>query len=779
MGPGDTSMIGKKKIIIGAACAVLAVVLAVSLYIYFKVRKTVSYDGAIQAEVGTAVTINRGPDGIPHIQAAGAGDAYLALGYLHAQDRIILMEHYRAMARGWLASLIGEEGVLMDKLSRTVGFHSEAEKLVQGLEPKYAHYLASYAKGVNLFRKRELGDILSIANLPRQDWEPADSVAILMLLEWSGSFLNNREHVFMIQESLLTREVRKVLPPQITFGYGDEDRNNVLLVKELRDLVKKNVGSFNRGFAFYISSALTPDEQPVLSFSLDSLNRVYPIWYPVRISVDGKKIAGVSAAGLPFIFSGKNGSIAFAGSSLSLDTQDFFRENVRKGAKGPEFLGRGRWQEFKTREEVIDTAGPGGKAEQVKHQVRMKEDCPVLSDIFKGRFTMDVITMKWFPPRKEYLGSLFDLPFSDSVIAAGKILSNLAAVPKVYLLASKDDAAVAYAGSVPQRDTGGAMFRRGDNYTGYYQAINLSKYSQRYRAGTLVAGSEMLGSLPAAVAPYRVFNDTGRQRRLDELVKARAGEPRSIADILHDRESQIARKFTPVFYSILEKIPIPSAKLCRIYFKNWDFAAGKTSVPAAVTHLLVYNMFRGTIEDELKDETFNVVENMYWALDGLHSILGDDNGPLFDDIATDNRVETRNQVFDRAFLKTLKHLNTSCGPYMKDWQWGFLHKAKFVLPLGKKESIFRRKMMTAKLHRMGGDESTLLRGSILGNDRFRVGDMTAVSVCFYGETSSISQAAGLSINPVSEFHVYSMDNRQFLDFESPVAKYEMKLLPSL
>ena len=39
-------MIGKKKIIIGAACAVLAVALAVSLYIYFKVRKTVSYDGA-------------------------------------------------------------------------------------------------------------------------------------------------------------------------------------------------------------------------------------------------------------------------------------------------------------------------------------------------------------------------------------------------------------------------------------------------------------------------------------------------------------------------------------------------------------------------------------------------------------------------------------------------------------------------------------------------------------------------------------------------------------
>ena len=771
-------MTRKKKILIASSSAGFVAVAAVALFLLFRVNPTVSYEGTIQAEVGAVLTVRRDSGGIPHIQAASADDAYLALGYLHAQDRIILIEYYRAMARGWLSSLIGEEGMPMDKLSRTIGFSGEAEKLYQGLEPKYKQYLGSYVKGINLFRKMEHRAFRDIAHIPVQDWEPADVISTLMMLEWTGAFLNNREHVFMISDKLLSREVKKVLPPQLTFGYAEDDRNNVLLIKELRTLVSKYAGSFNRGFSFYISSSLTPDEQPVVAFSLDGLNRVYPLWYPVRITVDGTAIAGVTAAGMPFIFSGKNASFSFAGTNLSLDTQDFYRENTRKGAKGQEFFSRGRWVEFKTRDEVIDSIDQSGRPVQVKHQVRYKDDCPVLSDVYKGRFTMDTVTVKHLVPQKEYIKALFEIPFSGSVAAAGRAASNIVTVPKAYIFASKDDAALVYMGAVPQRDAGGAIFRRGENYTGYAQLLNLSAYSQAFRAGSILSGSEMLDMLPAVTNPYKVFNDTARYGRLEELVKARAGEPQYIPEILHDRESQIARKFTPVFYALLDKIPIPSAKLCRVYFKNWDHVAGRTSVPAAVTQLLVYNMFHDTIEDELKDETYRVFDNIYWALDGFYSILGDDNSPLFDNTATDNRVETRNQIFDRAFLKTLKHLNNNCGPYMKEWQWGVLHKAKFSMPLGKQQSIFQREMRKSKLYRMGGDDSTLLKGSVLYNDRFRAGNVTAVSVCYYGQSSSISQAAGLSINPASEFHVFKMDGRQFVDFEPAEHKYEMKFLPS-
>jgi len=235
--------------------------------------------------------------------------------------------------------------------------------------------------------------------------------------------------------------------------------------------------------------------------------------------------------------------------------------------------------------------------------------------------------------------------------------------------------------------------------------------------------------------------------------------------------------FTPVFHALLDKIPIPSAKLCRIYFKNWDYGVTRSSVPAAVTHVLLNNLFADTISDELKDETFMVADHLYWTLDGFYDILGDDNNPLFDDTTNDARMETRNLIFDRAFLKTLRYMNDKCGPYMKDWQWGVLHKAKFTMPLGKKKSIFRRELMKTMLYRTGGDDSTILKGSVMANEKYRSGAVTSISVCFSGQGSMISQAVGVSINPVSEFSAFHMDKRQFSDFESGDYKYEMKFVP--
>ena len=45
---------------------------------------------------------------IPHIEAENELDAYLALGYLHAQDRIFQMELMIRVAQGRLSEMLGE-----------------------------------------------------------------------------------------------------------------------------------------------------------------------------------------------------------------------------------------------------------------------------------------------------------------------------------------------------------------------------------------------------------------------------------------------------------------------------------------------------------------------------------------------------------------------------------------------------------------------------------------------------------------------------------------------
>ena len=771
-------MTGKKKIIIISAFSFLAVLISAAGYIYWKAGKTVSYGSSIRADLKSEVLVKRGVNGIPHIHAASEGDAFFALGYLHAQDRLVLIEYYRAIATGTLSALIGEEGLVIDKLSRTIGFALEGVKLAGSIDAKYAGYLDAYVKGINLFRNSELDEMLSIAHLPQRDWTSSDAIAVLLMLEWSHSFINNREQVFQISNSLLTREVKKALPSQLTFGYGEEDRSNVLLLKEVNSIVRRYVGSFNKGYAFHIPASATPDEQSVSALSLENLNTVYSLWYPIRLNIKDADFIGITAVGMPFIFSGKNKHFTFSSVSLSLDVQDFFRETTRKTAQGREYLNRGRWKELKTRDEAIEVAGAAAEATPVVYNVRYKDDVPVISDVMKGRFTTDIITLKSAFPGKNYIHSLFNIPFSESLIAAAKTTAEMGGWPRAHLFASQTDSAVVYSGTVPRRDIGGSIFRRGDTYSGIDYQINLSEYSRRYRMESPVIGSDMLNDLPAALNAYRVFNDTGRHARLLDLIRIRSEQPQTLQEILHDTESVTAKSFTPVFHKLLQDVPIPSARLSRIYFKNWDYTVTKTSVPSAITHVLLYNVINETLKDDLRDEIYSVNTNMYWALEGFYEVLSNDDNPLFDNTDTTERIETRGDIFDRAFMKTLKYMNTKCGPIMGEWHWGLLHKMLFIMPIGRERTLFGDELTKSDLYRTGGDGSTLMKGSVRVNEDFMSGEITDVSICFRGNSSSLSRAMGVSLNPLSEFKKFFLDKRRFIDFESSNFKYEMRFIPA-
>jgi penicillin amidase len=57
--------------------------------------------------IGLAAAIAFDADGVPTIRAASERDAAIALGYLHARDRLFQMEMMRRNAEGRLSELVG------------------------------------------------------------------------------------------------------------------------------------------------------------------------------------------------------------------------------------------------------------------------------------------------------------------------------------------------------------------------------------------------------------------------------------------------------------------------------------------------------------------------------------------------------------------------------------------------------------------------------------------------------------------------------------------------
>ncbi|WP_373524309.1 penicillin acylase family protein, partial [Aquiflexum sp.] len=115
-----------------------------------------TYSGEIEMpSLSTETEIYFDDYGVPHIYAQNAKDAYMALGYVHAQDRLFQMEMTRRVGTGTLAELLGEDLVDVDKFFRTLGLpkHAEwsTEEWNKAGNSEWKTATEAYIKGVNQF----------------------------------------------------------------------------------------------------------------------------------------------------------------------------------------------------------------------------------------------------------------------------------------------------------------------------------------------------------------------------------------------------------------------------------------------------------------------------------------------------------------------------------------------------------------------------------------------------------------------------------------------------
>ncbi len=132
--------------------------------------------------ISEAVDILRDGWGIPHILARSDGDAYFALGFVHAQDRLWQMETMRRLGAGRLAEVLGPGGLASDRFMRTLGVYRLAQEQARNLDGETAAVLAAYAAGVNAWLAAHEGALppeFVALRLGPEPWSPADSLVLL------------------------------------------------------------------------------------------------------------------------------------------------------------------------------------------------------------------------------------------------------------------------------------------------------------------------------------------------------------------------------------------------------------------------------------------------------------------------------------------------------------------------------------------------------------------------------------------------------------------------
>ncbi|MDR6870841.1 penicillin amidase [Bosea sp. BE125] len=130
------------------------------------------------------VSVRRDAWGIPHIKAVGEADAYRALGFVHAQDRLFQMELTRRRALGRAAEWLGAEAAEADILVRRLGMEQACRRDYDALAGETKAMLQAYAAGVNAFLESgaPVPCEYTLLGATPERWEPWHSIAVMRRL---------------------------------------------------------------------------------------------------------------------------------------------------------------------------------------------------------------------------------------------------------------------------------------------------------------------------------------------------------------------------------------------------------------------------------------------------------------------------------------------------------------------------------------------------------------------------------------------------------------------
>lgn len=100
---------------------------------------------------GKRAMIVREKNGMVHVVAENMKDLAFAQGVAACQDRLFQMELYKRVCQGTMSEIVGQDALIVDKLSRILGFKKYAQDNLKYLPTSTLEIIESYVNGINAF----------------------------------------------------------------------------------------------------------------------------------------------------------------------------------------------------------------------------------------------------------------------------------------------------------------------------------------------------------------------------------------------------------------------------------------------------------------------------------------------------------------------------------------------------------------------------------------------------------------------------------------------------
>jgi penicillin amidase len=630
---------------------------------------------------------------VPHVFAGSDQDAWRAVGYLQARDRLWQMELYRRAASGRLSELLGEPTIAIDQRFLTLGLRLAAEREWTRTPPDVRTAFENFAAGVNAAMSVSRGMLPlehQLLGLIPEPWTPIDSLAISKLFAWRLGENHRAELLrYALVEQLGPRALElfpgspewapTILPPTDR-AEGKEQRGALVYPPGLEWLSPDAHAMSN---SWVIHGSRTASGRPILANDPHLAIEMPSVWWEVHVVSGSLNVAGVTIPGIPFVVIGHNARIGWGLTNVGSDVQDFFVEELDPSRQ--RYRIGDEWVPLEIRRHEIRVSG---RDVPLVFEVRSTRHGPVRNaedwhEVYPGdasalaQLDESVLALKWHPVLEGNAAVAFDALARSTNWTEFVDAVRLFSAPAQHFVYADVDGNIGYAmsGLLPVRaGSDGALPVRGGlsdaDWHGWIDANQLPVVLNPPSGQIVTANNEVDRGLPYLVtrdwvAPFRA-------QRITELLGDRRGFDFAAMRQMHTDITSLSADF------ILKAIEVPDAVK---ELRAWDRRVDERPVSLmyeAFEEALWRRTFADEMPESLYDRFYRYAGNERVA--GLHAVISDPRSPWFDDRSTPKVTETRDDISRQAADDAVAGLRARFGEPAK-WRWDEAHAVKFSHPL--------------------------------------------------------------------------------------------------
>ena len=755
---------------------VLIVLIVVGGWLYSRTYQP-NYSGELELNnLSDEVTVYFDEVGVPHIEAQNQQDAYTALGYVHAQDRLWQMELIRRIASGRLSEIFGKDLLQTDVFFAGLGIEEAAEKTMATLDKNSQPYLLAeaYLNGINQYINEGKTPLeFSLVGVEKENYTIKDVYNVFGYMAFSFAVAHKTDPLLTeIKEKLGDAYLNEIMTTDVSDltinKYETKEIKGELSAAVSKLMDKLPVSTFIGSNSWVIAPEKTKNgkvlfaNDPHIGFSQPS------VWYENHIKTPDFEIYGFNIALMPFPLLGHNREYAYGLTMLANDDLNFYVEenNVEndnqyktsEGYKDYELLSK----TIKIKDEADTT-----------FTVKVSKHGPIMNGLISHMNDDRPIAMHWLYTQlnNEQLHVSYAMSHAKSLMSFRDAVSKIHApgLNVMYGDAKGNIAWFASAKLYQLRDSLSSKLYL-DGASGNDEITEFLPFNENPQAvnpswNYVYSANNQPDSVRGKLYPG-YYQPQDRAKRISTLLNEKNDFTKEdVQNMIYDVQSATVSDIANdlLQYVDQQNLSVSQKKAISI-LENWNGDYQKTAIAPTIYNRFLYEVLAATYKDELGG-SFELFINSQLQDQALPIQINRENSIWWDNVKTASKKESRVEIITSSFLNTYAFLENQLGENVDNWLWKRVISLEHEHAIGKAGGVLRSIFNVGPFETIGGNEvinNQIFKLDSTGVYKITAGPSTRRVIDFSDiENSSAILPTGQSGNVFSEH--YKDQAQKFVD----------------